>query len=121
MKHPKIIVRGSPPSKSNTYKIVQICGHATLAKTPKTKEYERLFYAQCPLRDKNITGFFKLTLDVFNENNRKDIDNALKIVLDCLQSCKAIKNDRQCMEIHVRKLIDKTDPRIELEIEEVEL
>lgn len=92
-----------------------------MAKTPKTKEYERLFYAQCPLRDKNITGFFKLTLDVFNENNRKDIDNALKIVLDCLQSCKAIKNDRQCMEIHVRKLIDKTDPRIELEIEEVEL
>ena len=32
-----------------------------------------------------------------------------------------IKNDRQCMEINARKLIDKLNPRIEFIIEEVEL
>ena len=48
-----------------------------------------------------------------------DLDNALKIVLDCLQSCKVIKNDRLCAEIFARKLIDKKEPRIYLELEEL--
>jgi Holliday junction resolvase RusA-like endonuclease len=40
-------------------------------------------------------------------------------LLDCLQQCKAIKNDRYCVEIHGRKLINKADPRIEFTIEEI--
>lgn len=42
------------------------------------------------------------------------------VLLDCLQSCGVIKNDRQCMEIHARKLVDKKDPRVEFELEEIE-
>jgi Holliday junction resolvase RusA-like endonuclease len=52
---------------------------------------------------------------------RPDLDNGMKILLDCLQGCKAIQNDRQCVEIHARKLIDKNNPRVEFVIEEVEL
>ena len=50
-----------------------------------------------------------------------DLDNAFKILLDCLQGCKTIKNDRQCVEIVARKLIDKENPRVEFTIEEIEI
>ena len=66
-----------------------------------------------------ISGYFKLTVDVFYENMRPDLDNCLKVLLDCLQQCRAIKNDRNCVDICARKLIDKADPRIEFTIEEI--
>ena len=72
---------------------------------------------QCGLRNTNIDRRFKLTVDVYFSSDRPDLDNALKVVEDCLQSCKAIKNDRLCAEIHARKLIDKENPRIEFVIE----
>lgn len=121
MLYQKQIIYGSIPSKSNSYKIVTLCGHGSLAKQKVLKDYEKDFYKQCSLRDKQISGFFKIDVDVYFANNRKDLDGSFKILLDCLQGCKAIKNDRQCMEINARKLIDKLNPRIEFIIEEVEL
>lgn len=115
------VIQGKLPSKSNCYKIVTLYGHGSLAKQKVLKEYEKSFYLQCGLRNANIKGFFKLSVDVYHENMRPDLDNGLKILLDCLQSCKAIQNDRQCVEIHARKLIDKEKPRIEFTIEEIEL
>lgn len=121
MLYQKQIIYGSIPSKSNSYKIVTLCGHGSFAKQKVLKDYEKDFYKQCSLRDKQISGFFKIDVDVYFANNRKDLDGSFKILLDCLQSCKAIINDRQCVEIHARKLIDKLNPRIEFIIEEVEL
>ena len=121
MLYQKQIIYGSIPSKSNSYKIVSLCGHGTLAKQKVLKEYEQNFYKQCSLRDKKIGGFFKIDVDVYFGNNRKDLDGSFKILLDCLQSCTAIINARQCVEIHARKLIDKINPRVEFVIEEVEL
>lgn len=115
------VIQGKLPSKSNCYKIVTLYGHGSLAKQRVLKEYEKSFYLQCGLRNANIKGFFKLSVDVYHENMRPDLDNGLKILLDCLQSCKVIQNDRQCVEIHARKLIDKEKPRIEFTIEEIEL
>lgn len=112
MEH-KAIIHGQPPSKSNCYKIVTIAGHAALAKTKATKEYEKSFYLQCPYRDANFTGFFELHIDVYFSSNQPDLDNALKVVLDCLQICNAIKNDRYCIAIYARKFVDKSNPRIE--------
>lgn len=74
---------------------------------------------QCAIRDKLVDKRFRLDIDVYYSSDRPDLDNALKVVLDCLQSCKAIKNDRLCAEIHARKLIDKDRPRIEFEITEL--
>lgn len=95
-------------------------GHASLAKTKAMKEYENNFYLQCgAYRNKKIDGFFELYLDVYFHSNLPDLDNALKVVLDCLQSCKAIKNDRQCVKIVANKFIDKNNPRIEFTLREV--
>ena len=115
----KVTIHGKIPSKANCYKVITICGHGSLCKTEAIKEYERAFFLQCPIRDKMISGYFRLTVDVFYENMRPDLDNCLKVLLDCLQQCKAIKNDRYCVEVNARKLIDKADPRVEFSIEEV--
>ena len=109
-------IYGQVPSKSNGYKIITISGHSSLAKTKALKDYERKFYLQCPLRGEEIAEPFAIDMDVYYNSNRPDLDNAFKIVLDCLQLCKAIKNDRYCFEIHARKLVDNVNPRIELSI-----
>ena len=109
-------IYGQVPSKSNGYKIITISGHSSLAKTKALKDYERKFYLQCPLRGEELAEPFAIDMDVYYNSNRPDLDNAFKIVLDCLQLCKAIKNDRYCFEIHARKLVDKVNPRLELSI-----
>lgn len=118
MKHEQVIL-GQPPSKANTYRIITIKGHGSLCKTPALKAYEEKFYLQCGYRNKNISGFFELYVDVYFHSNQPDLDNSLKVVLDCLQSCRAIKNDRNCVKIVANKFIDKLNPRIEFTIVEV--
>lgn len=116
MKHAQVI-RGSVPSKSNAYRIVTIHGHGSLAKTKALKEYEQQFFLQCGrYRDANIREYFKIDIDVYYASQRPDLDNAMKVILDCLQACKAIENDRWLVELHARKFIDKYDPRIEFTI-----
>ena len=119
MKHEQTIL-GSVPSKSNCYKIVSLGGHGSLAKTSAMKEFEKKFYLQCgAYRNKNIKGFFELYVDVYFQSNLPDLDNSLKGLLDCLQTCKAIKNDRNCVKIVANKFIDKLNPRLEFTIVEV--
>lgn len=119
MIYPKQIIHGQPPSKSNCYKVITINGHGSLGKTTSLKAYEESFFMQCSMRRANTSKRFKIIADVFFKSDQPDLDNAFKIILDCLQSCKAIKNDRLCAEIHARKLIDKENPRVEFVIEEL--
>lgn len=120
MKHEQVIY-GVPPSKSNQYRIITIKGHGSLAKTDAMKKYERDFFLQCgAYRNKRIKNYFELYLDVYLPNQRQDLDNILKGVLDCLQSCKAIDNDRWCIKIVAEKFVDPIRPRIEFTIKEVD-
>jgi Holliday junction resolvase RusA-like endonuclease len=113
----KQVIHGKVPSKSNCYKVVTLNGHGSMAKQQALKDYEKSFYLQCnQYRGKMINTLFELCLNVFYENQRPDLDNCFKTVLDCLQSCKAIKNDRNCVKIISEKFIDKVNPRIEFEI-----
>lgn len=110
-------IYGQVPSKSNCYKIVTISGHGSLAKTKALKDYENSFYLQCNLyRNANIKGFFEFNVDVYYPNNRADLDNSLKIILDSLQQVKAIDNDNKCVMIVARKFVDKINPRIEFSL-----
>lgn len=114
------VIIGQVPSKSNCYRIITLNGHGGLAKTPALKLYEKSFYLQCNLyRNKQIKGLFELKVNVFNSSQRPDLDNSFKILLDCLQSCKAIENDRNCIKIEAQKFVDKMNPRVEFEIKEV--
>jgi len=119
---PKQVILGTCPSKSNSYRIVKVEGHSSLAKTPAMKAYEDSFYIQCgQYRDANIEGYFKIHVDVYYPSQRSDLDNAMKVILDILQrKVHAIKNDNKCTEIIARKFVDKERPRIEFELFEVE-
>lgn len=111
-------IYGNTPSKSNCYRIVTINGHGSLAKTPALKKYENDFFIQCnQYRNANISGYFELHIKVFYPSQRSDLDNSLKIILDCLQRVKAIKNDNKCVKILAEKYLDKSNPRIEFKIE----
>ena len=113
------VIYGSVQSKSNCYRIVTIHGHGSLAKTSAMKAFEQKFYLQCNYRNRNIQGYFELYADVYFQSNQPDLDNSLKGLLDCLQGCKAIKNDRNCVKIVANKYIDKSNPRIEFTLVEV--
>lgn len=110
-------IKGNAPSKSNSYKIVTLHGHGSLAKTKALKDYENAFFMQCgKYRDLKIDGYFEYYCRVFYPSMRSDLDNSLKIQLDCLQRTKTIINDNKCVKIVAEKFIDKDDPRIEFKI-----
>lgn len=110
-------VIGKPVSKSNSYRIITINGHASLTKTKEMKQYEESFIWQVgKIRDAQINVPFEFYIDVYFPSKRSDLDGMLKGVMDCLQKANVIKNDNNCCLIHARKFIDKENPRVEFKI-----
>jgi Holliday junction resolvase RusA-like endonuclease len=112
---------GQCPSKPNCYRVIRIAGHGSLCKQRVLKEYEQSFYMQCgKYRNAGISGLFSIEIDVYCKSMSHDLDNTLKIVLDCLQQCKAISNDNRCVHIDANKFLDKNNPRIEFTLRTIE-
>lgn len=115
-----ITIPGQVPSKPNSYKVITIAGHARLGKTPALENYETAFFWQCPIRNLNIAKQFEFHARVFYPSMRSDIDNSLKILLDCLQKTSTIKNDNLCVKVVAEKFVDKANPRVEFKIVTIE-
>jgi len=113
------VIFGVPPSKSNGYKIITFNGHASLAKCKALKGYEKLFFIQCKNRNANIEGYFEFEMKAFLPSQRQDLDGLFKVILDCIQTSKVVKNDNKCVKITAEKFLDKTNPRVELKIIEL--
>jgi Holliday junction resolvase RusA-like endonuclease len=113
-------IRGAVPSKSNCYRIIKINKHGSLAKSKGLKVYEKMFFLQVPdyTRGLLLTGLLKAKIAVYYTSNRLDLDNSAKILLDCLQASKVIKNDNQIVDLHMTKHIDRDNPRAEIHISE---
>lgn len=114
-----ITILGQVPSKSNGYKI----GNNRLYKSSDLKHYEDVFYSEILsqryfLTNETIKEKFSIEIHVYFQSNRSDLDNAAKIILDCLQNSGVIENDRLCHKLVMYKFIDKTNPRIEFEIKQ---
>ena len=123
-------IYGDVPSKSNCYRIIKRGNHASLRKADELYTYEASFYRQCvKYRDKMVAFRdvgkrkevlkqcpFGFEVDVYYSADRKDLDNSFKVVLDCLQKVRAVKNDNKCYEIIARKHIDTDNPRIEFKL-----
>ena len=117
-----VTIRGTVPSKSNCYRIINRGGHASLGKTDALARYERAFFLQMgALRGAGIQGLFALHVRVYYPSLSHDLDNSLKVILDCLQAGGAIRNDNRCVRIVAEKFIDKADPRAELRLEDLGL
>ena len=82
------------------------------------KCYEESFQSQLPMEMRGLLLYqdFEFSVDVYYPTNKSDLDNSLKVILDCLQASGTIKNDNKCKVIHARKFKDKENPRIEFEI-----
>lgn len=112
----KVKIYGHPPSKANSYKI----RGNSLGKAQKVTEYEEAFRLQVNairstglLPKETLEGEFHLELDIFYKDNRSDLDNSAKVILDCLQSNGVIRNDRNLTRLVMTKHVDKEHPRIE--------
>lgn len=103
-------VYGQVPSKSNGYRI----GNNRLYKSKELLQYEESFRLQTLTLHDTISKEFGINIIVYFQSNRSDLDNAAKIILDCLQKCGIIANDRLCVRLVMIKKIDKVNPRIEI-------
>jgi Holliday junction resolvase RusA-like endonuclease len=104
------VIYGQVPSKSNGYKI----GNNRLYKSKQLLQYEESFRLQTLTIRDTINVEFGINIIVYFQSNRSDLDNAAKVILDCLQSCGIIANDRLCVRLVMIKKIDKLNPRIEI-------
>ncbi len=115
-------ILGNVPSKSNCYVLgtTRSKGRTipTMSKSGLVKKYEKNFLIQMPpkYRSINYAEYFRIELDVFYPSQRSDLDNSLKVILDCLQTVGTIKNDNKLIQIIANKALDKANPRIEFKL-----
>lgn len=138
-------IRGEPASKANSRKIVtvgakfglsedgqrtRIGGRFAVVKSQKALTYARDFRAQLPQAAKlMLEGPIAVRITIWYASNRPDLDESL--ILDLLQPVYrkvagaqkrvmtdkgVIVNDRQIVERHVLKRIDRANPRAEITI-----
>jgi crossover junction endodeoxyribonuclease RusA len=65
-----------------------------------------------------FTGRCVLTATIYRKENRGDIDNYLKALLDSLTGHVYV-DDKQVIELHIYKDLDRKNPRVELTVTEV--
>lgn len=118
----KEIIHGIVIGKSNHYFAISDSENkCRIVLDEKYKEYKKQFMAQVKIYKDKMIGFpFILYADVFYINDSFDLDNSVKTLLDLLQDCHAITNDKLCLEIHARKHIDKRNPRVEFWVQEIQ-
>lgn len=111
-----LTIKGQVPSKSNGYRIA----NNRLFKSKELKQYEESFAWQSAKILQEFDEKFGITLTVYFQSNRSDLDNAAKVILDCLQTSGIIKNDRNCWQLQMTKQIDKLNPRVEIFIYKID-
>lgn len=66
-----------------------------------------------------LQGAIVLKVDIYRERRSGDLDNRLKAIQDALNKI-AFDDDSQIVEIHARRFEDKKNPRVEVEVTEVQ-
>lgn len=122
-----VTMPGELASKSNSRQIVKIGNMTRLIKSKDARHYmqnfKQLFYRQDRIP---FEGSVRMLAVCYYRNRVRDLDVAL--LQDCLQEgdlkklgAGIIKNDRQVVEIHAIRMIDKDNPRVVFTLEEIML
>lgn len=91
-----------------------------IIKDSTIRAYEQSFRKQCRhYKGMHIDSPFMIEVVVYYDNPRFDLDNSLKTLLDCLQYVDAIADDNLCFQICATKRIDRSRPRVEFAIKEI--
>ncbi len=113
---------GQVVSKANNYMpVADTTFGRRIIKTQRLRDYEKSFADQCQIyKGRNIDRPFIFYATIYESSNAYDIDNGVKTILDTLQYVHAITNDNLCTEMHIRKVVDPQNPRVEYAIQELE-
>lgn len=119
----KLTLLGAPPSlKNNQAMAVTQRGRRVFYTKANVKLWQK--YALLQIKPRHCGHFVKtdklaITCHVYYPNNRRDLDR--EAVWDILQKAGVIVNDRQFVEEHNYKHLDKANPRVEIEIQKAAL
>lgn len=120
----KFTILGEPASKANSRRLVKFGVRPALIKSKKALDFERAALLQIPDSAKQmLDGDICFKSHIFYASRRPDLDES--VIMDVLQA--KIKNgivirrgvylnDRQIKEKHIYWGLDKTNPRVEIEI-----
>ncbi len=118
------VMPGQLCSKSNSRQIVTINNRPAIIKNKEAREYVKTFVRLFFNPGIPFEGFLRMTVTAYYQDRRRDLDIAL--LQDCLQEgsrtnpgARVIKNDRQIIEIHAFRRLDKLNPRTVFSLEEI--
>lgn len=103
-------------SKSNSRKIVNFGKRLAVIKSAESRKYVEDF-VKAHRTAQPFTGEVCLSVQAMYQDRRRDLDVAL--LQDALQAAGVIKNDRQIIEIHAERFVDKDNPRTWILLTEV--
>ncbi len=111
----KLVLKGKPVSINDLY-----AGRRYLTIEGKTTKAD--YYCQTLQQmgwKKPMEGKIRVVMTAYFTRDNADLDNCTKGCFDSLNRTVWV-DDKQVVEIHAYKRIDKKDPRIEMEITELE-
>lgn len=120
----KFTILGEPASKANSRRLVKLKNKPALIKSKKALDFEQSALLQIPNSAKQmLTCDICFKAHIFYASRRPDLDES--VIMDILQAKipngNVIRrgvylNDRQIKEKHIFWGLDKTNPRVEVEI-----
>ena len=113
------VILGEPVSKANSRRIVRFGAQLRVIKSEKGLAYVEAVARQVPELppDSQLLSPIRLTAHIYYSSNRPDLDPSL--LLDALQN-RIYRNDRAVREMHLYHHLDRTTPRAEVYLEEID-
>jgi len=113
------VIEGAIPCLKNSIRVGK--GGRFYHKDNAVHDYKEAFALLCPKSaKKGLTGPVEVILHIYKQNNRLDAVNLQSIIYDSLEFAGVIKNDRLVTDWHCYSEIDRTNPRVRIEVNELE-
>lgn len=126
-----VVIHGQTFSKSNSRIFTYISGKPRLIKKKEVQDFVNTSLLQLKSQLRNHTTFEGKVIfeaNIYYRSNRSDLDESL--LMDIVEQKKdkktgiilfkgIYKNDRQIVEKHIYKHIDKNNPRAEITVTEI--
>ena len=117
----KLTILGQLPRKSNSRRIVPVKGSNRYRsiKSQQALDYEVDFNKQLVARQRqNMEGDLEIKGTIYYQSKRSDLSEEL--LFDCLERSGVISNDRAVVHKDIWKKIDRRNPRVEIEINQLD-
>lgn len=106
----KVVITGKPISVNALYR-----GRRFLTPEGKMTKMVNGAHARRQYKDKPLQGDLSVDVDFYFANLKMDIDNALKALFDSMTGVLWV-DDRQIINLSVKKRVDKKNPRTEIQV-----